>query len=71
VRVSVDDDGPRIAAADRERVFALGQRGTTSAQGSGIGLALVRLMLERAGGRVDLEESPLGGARFVLTVPRG
>jgi two-component system, OmpR family, sensor histidine kinase RstB len=40
------------------------------ASGSGIGLALVRLMLERAGGRVDLETSLLGGARFVVTVPR-
>jgi signal transduction histidine kinase len=70
VRVSVDDDGPGIAAADRERVFALGERGATTASGTGIGLAFVRLMLERAGGRVDLEESPLGGARFVVIVPR-
>jgi signal transduction histidine kinase len=30
----------------------------------------VRLMIERAGGRVELETSPLGGARFVLFVPR-
>ena len=70
VQVTVDDDGPGIAAADRERVFVLGERGATSAEGSGIGLALVRLMIERAGGRVELEESPLGGARFVVTVPR-
>lgn len=70
VRITVDDDGPGIAAADRERVFALGERAATAANGSGIGLALVRLMLERVGGRVDLAESPLGGARFTLTVPR-
>ncbi|MDB5072452.1 MAG: multi-sensor signal transduction histidine kinase [Candidatus Eremiobacteraeota bacterium] len=70
VRVSVDDDGTGIVAADRERVFTLGERGATSAEGSGIGLALVRLMLERAGGRVELEESPLGGARFLVTLPR-
>ncbi|HZW53838.1 MAG TPA: HAMP domain-containing sensor histidine kinase, partial [Candidatus Elarobacter sp.] len=69
VRLTVDDDGPGIAPADRERVFALGERGTTRAEGSGIGLAFVRLMLERVGGRIDLEDSPLGGARFVLTVP--
>jgi two-component system CitB family sensor kinase len=71
VRVVVDDDGPGIAAADRERVFALGERAATAANGTGIGLAVARLMLERAGGRVELEKSPLGGARFVLTVPRG
>jgi signal transduction histidine kinase len=66
VRVTIDDDGPGIAIADRDRIFALGERAVTAADGSGIGLALVRLMLERAGGRVHVEESPLGGARFVV-----
>ncbi len=70
VRVTVDDDGPGIAPGDRERVFVFGDRGVTDATGNGIGLALVRLMIERAGGRVDLETSPLGGARFILAVPR-
>lgn len=70
VRLTVDDDGPGVRAADRERVFALGERGATSASGTGIGLALVRLMLERVGGRVRIEDSPLGGARFVVAVPR-
>ncbi len=71
VTLTVDDDGPGIAPAERERVFALGERGPTAAPGSGIGLALVRLLLERAGGRVDVDDSPFGGARFALTVPRG
>ena len=70
VRITVDDDGPGIATADRERIFALGERATTAANGSGIGLALVRLMLERTGGRADFMDSPLGGARFSITVPR-
>jgi signal transduction histidine kinase len=70
VTIVVDDDGPGILARDRERVFALGQRGPTPAEGSGIGLALVRMILERAGGRVEIKDSPLGGARFALTVPR-
>lgn len=70
VRISIDDDGPGIAPGDRERVFALGARAATRAAGTGIGLALVRLMLERAGGRVELDRSPLGGARFALFVPR-
>ena len=69
-RITVDDDGPGIAPEDRERVFKLGERATTASSGSGIGLALARLMLERAGGRVELAESPLGGARFTITVPR-
>jgi signal transduction histidine kinase len=70
-RLRVDDDGSGIPPADRERIFALGERGTTRADGSGIGLALVRLMLERIGGRVEVGDSPLGGARFAVTIPRG
>ena len=70
VHITIDDDGPGIATADRERVFGLGERAATTAAGTGIGLALVRLMLERAGGRIDLCESPLGGARFRITLPR-
>jgi signal transduction histidine kinase len=70
VTIAVDDDGPGIPPHERERLFALGERGTTEAGGSGIGLALVRLILERAGGRVDVRESPLGGVRFAVTIPR-
>jgi signal transduction histidine kinase len=70
VQLTVDDDGSGITAADRERVFSFGDRGETGADGNGIGLALVRLMIERVGGRVALESSPLGGARFVLGIPR-
>jgi signal transduction histidine kinase len=68
--VTIDDDGPGIAPIDRERVFTLGTRGETVAAGTGIGLALVRLMVERAGGRVDVGDSPLGGARFRVFLPR-
>jgi len=70
VTIAVDDDGPGIPPHERERVFGFGERGLTEAHGSGIGLALVRTILERAGGRVDIRESPLGGARFAVTIPR-
>ena len=70
VTVAVDDDGPGIALAERERIFAVGERGATDAPGNGIGLALVRLILERAGGRIDAADAPLGGARLRVTVPR-
>jgi signal transduction histidine kinase len=71
VTIAVDDDGPGIPPHERERIFALGERGATEADGSGIGLALVRLILERAGGRVEVRDSPLGGVRFAVTLPRG
>jgi signal transduction histidine kinase len=70
VTIAVDDDGPGIDPAERERIFSLGERGRTRSPGSGIGLALVRMILERVGGRVDVCSSPLGGARFTVTVPR-
>jgi signal transduction histidine kinase len=70
VTITVDDDGAGIVRADRERLFALGERGATRAPGSGIGLALVRIILERAGGRVEIRDAPRGGARFAVTIPR-
>jgi signal transduction histidine kinase len=70
VHIIVEDNGPGVCAEERERVFTLGERGQTEAAGSGIGLALVRLMLERVGARVDVDDSPIGGARFTVTLPR-
>lgn len=70
VEVRVDDDGPGVDAQEREAIFSLARRGTkTTAQGSGIGLAVVRLMLERIGGEADVSESPLGGAQFRVRLP--
>ena len=69
----VDDDGPGIPAADRERVFdrfyrrepapASDDGRAEAAQGSGLGLAIVRRIAERHGATVALESSPLGGLR--------
>jgi signal transduction histidine kinase len=70
VAITIDDDGPGVVPADRERIFALGARGASSASGSGIGLALVRLLVTRAGGRVTVGSSPLGGARFMVILPQ-
>jgi signal transduction histidine kinase len=69
-RLTIDDDGPGIPPADRDRVFGIGTRGATDADGNGIGLALVRLIVERIGGRVEVDGSPAGGARFIVTIPR-
>ena len=70
VTLAIDDDGPGISPADRERVFTLGARGPTQAPGSGIGLAFVRMILERTGGRIEIGDAPRGGARFTVTLPR-
>ena len=70
LEIRVDDDGPGVDAAERESIFSLASRGAMAkVKGSGIGLAVVRLMLERVGGEVDVGESSLGGARFRVRVP--
>lgn len=72
VEVAVDDDGGGVDPVRRKAIFALGVRGAgTDRTGSGIGLAVVRAIAERAGGDVRVESSSLGGARFVLRVPAG
>ncbi len=73
VRVVVDDDGPGIPEADRERVFQrftrLDDARTRDDGGAGLGLAVVRSIVTRHGGRVCAEAAPLGGARLVVELP--
>ena len=69
IGIAIDDDGPGVVPQERERIFAFSERGSTSAEGTGIGLAFVRMMAERIGGDVSVSGSRLGGARFVLRLP--
>jgi signal transduction histidine kinase len=75
VRIRVDDAGPGIPAADRERVWEPYRRLTrdvdSATGGSGIGLAVVRELVELHGGEVAISESPAGGVRALLTLPTG
>ena len=73
VRVHVDDDGIGIPADERQRVFTaftrLDRSRDRATGGHGLGLAIVRLVLEQHGGSAFADESPLGGARFTLSWP--
>ncbi|GAB3086925.1 sensor histidine kinase [Micromonospora schwarzwaldensis] len=64
--VTVTDDGPGIPAADRERVFArftrLDDARARDAGGAGLGLAIVRELVRRAGGTVELTDATPGAA---------
>ena len=68
-RVTVDDAGPGVPAADRERIFE--PYVTSKETGTGLGLAIAKKIAIDHGGDLEVaaEASPLGGARFVLTVP--
>ncbi|KAA9084934.1 sensor histidine kinase [Microbacterium radiodurans] len=68
-RLTVDDNGPGVPHADRERVFALMERGDLEAEGLGIGLSTCRRVVEAHGGRIGIDESPLGGARAWIVLP--
>jgi PAS domain S-box-containing protein len=61
----VADDGPGIPESDRDDVFDRGY--TTSDDGTGFGLAIVREIAEAHGWTVDVEESEAGGARVVVS----
>jgi signal transduction histidine kinase len=72
VRVSVADTGPGIAPGDHERVFEEFQQtesGVEQPEGTGLGLALSKRLVELHGGRIWLESELGKGSTFVFTLP--
>jgi two-component system sensor histidine kinase HydH len=67
VEVVVDDDGPGVPPESRDRIFE--PFFTTKAKGSGLGLSIVHAIVTQHAGRLRVEESPEGGARFVVSLP--
>ena len=65
--LQVDDSGPGIPAADRERVFdRFYRRSSGNEDGTGLGLAIVHSVAERHGAKVELADSALGGLRVTV-----
>ena len=72
--IRVNDRGPGVPPAQRERIFEPFYRlpGASEREGSvGLGLALVKSIAQRHGGRVHCEARPGGGASFVVRLPLG
>ncbi len=71
--LSIDDDGPGIDEADRDRIFErftrLSEARSRDTGGAGLGLAVVKALVTELGGRITVEDSPLGGARFTVILP--
>ena len=69
--LEVEDTGPGIPKAERERVFDRFYRGETAAAGgTGLGLAIVRRIAQRHGGRVELLDAPGGGLLARVVIPQ-
>jgi signal transduction histidine kinase len=69
VELVVSDNGPGIAESQRERIWELFQTSRPS-EGTGLGLALVRRIVESAHGSVTVTSSPSGGAEFRVRWPK-
>ncbi len=69
-RITVDDNGPGVAVAERESVFELFERGgATEVDGAGIGLSTCRRIVEAHGGLIGIDDSPFGGASIWVVLP--
>jgi signal transduction histidine kinase len=68
VQVTVADDGPGVPPGMRAQIFE--PFFTTRPEGTGLGLAVARQVIEAHGGRIDVGERAGGGACFTVTLPR-
>ncbi len=69
VILMVDDDGPGIDPARRDQVLNRGTRLDEQVAGHGLGLGIVRDIVDHLAGTLSLERSPLGGLRVVISLP--
>jgi len=69
IRLSVEDDGPGIPKADRQRVLERGVRADETVAGQGIGLAAAREVAAAYNGSLEIGDSPLGGAAVRVDLP--
>jgi signal transduction histidine kinase len=73
--ITVDDAGPGVPVDERSAIFGRFNRGSagqpqSQPKGTGLGLALVDEHVRMHGGEAFATDSPFGGARFVLRIPR-
>jgi signal transduction histidine kinase len=69
LRIAVSDDGPGVPKKNHQQIFE--PFFTTKTKGTGLGLAISARIVEAHGGKLLMEDSPLGGARFVVELNAG
>ncbi len=69
--LAVGDDGPGVQPKERLSIFTPGVRGSAASErpGSGMGLAVVKRIVDAHGGSVSVDRSEMGGALFVIRLP--
>lgn len=70
IDLHIDDDGPGLDADERQKALQRGVRLDESAPGTGLGLSIVKELAQLHSGYLQLGESPLGGLRATLRLPR-
>lgn len=71
VRLRIEDNGRGVSPKDLERIFELFRRaGSQDQPGEGIGLAYVRTLVRRLGGKIDVTSRPDEGTQFEILLPR-
>ncbi|MFB0900847.1 MAG: HAMP domain-containing sensor histidine kinase [Dehalococcoidia bacterium] len=66
--ISIEDNGPGIEMNKRQSIKERFKTGTTNSPGSGLGLALVDQQAKLHGGKLEIEDSKFGGAKFILFI---
>lgn len=67
--IKITDNGIGIERIYKEKIFEMFFRATTQSNGTGLGLYIVKTMLEKINGKIAVESSPLVGTTFLLTIP--
>jgi len=67
-RITIEDDGPGIKHAEKDRILLRGQRADQNTPGHGLGLAMVNDILLLYQGEMQITESDIGGAKIIITL---
>lgn len=70
VRIAVEDQGPGVPPGMEEAIFERFRQLSDERGGTGLGLAISKEIVTRMGGKIWVERSSLGGARFVIELPK-
>lgn len=67
--IYIEDDGPGVPPHLKTEILQRGARGDTTSPGQGIGLAIAVDIISSYSGGISVDRAPLGGARFIISLP--